>query len=557
MSMMKRIFALLLTVAMLVCVLTACSKPTPIGKISSASSTANNADADTAAPQKITSVHITCGKSAIENYAAAELKWYFTQKGITLADNGYGIELKLDETIFTGGYQITANENGLVIAGGNERGLAYGLHAFLEKFLGVSFYSANSKIITDGDVTIGYGVLDTFDPAFEIVRNPWYPIEQLPEKNGGNIHDNSIVKTFNLNALVEGGSALPCLSVPENVEKAIKKVRNYLLSGAAVDVLRFLPDAYTDCTCDDCVRILDEEGSASGIYVRFLNALSEAISPRFPEVKIELVVRDYLQQAPTLTKLADGISVRLSTENCHISHPFTDESCPEALLFANSVRGWSETCNNVYVDYVLTSTTDYIPTFANLGTLRENIRFLAECGIESIAMSGNFACPSGEFGELRVYLTSKLLQNPTMSEEEYYAYMDSFLKNFYGEGWEYIRKFIDKTIELAADGHQTASGNPFDAITVDEYLDNEETFDEWWNQAEALAGDRADFVKRARYQWRYIKLCLHPDAEEAQKLIADTSDSFNTRVGWREKQWNVDTNKSDLNLPPTEWIYKS
>ena len=562
MSMIKRIFALLLTVAMLVCVLAACSTPstpvstghTPLNGTTNTTTT----ESSTATTQKqITSVNITCGTSAIENFAATELKWYFAQKNIALDDNGYTVAVTIDASIPTGGYKISADDDGLVIAGGNERGLAYGLYAFLEKCLGVFFYSSNSKIITGGDVTIGYGVLDTFDPAFEIVRNPWYPIEQLPEKNGGNIHDNSIVKTFNLNALVEGGSALPCLSVPENVEKAIKKVRNYLLSGAAVDVLRFLPDAYTDCTCDDCVRILDEEGSASGIYVRFLNALSEAISPRFPEVKIELVVRDYLQQAPTLTKLADGISVRLSTENCHISHPFTDESCPEALLFANSVRGWSETCNNVYVDYVLTSTTDYIPTFANLGTLRENIRFLAECGIESIAMSGNFACPSGEFGELRVYLTSKLLQNPTMSEEEYYAYMDSFLKNFYGEGWEYIRKFIDKTIELAADGHQTASGNPFDAITVDEYLDNEETFDEWWNQAEALAGDRADFVKRARYQWRYIKLCLHPDAEEAQKLIADTSDSFNTRVGWREKQWNVDTNKSDLNLPPTEWIYKS
>ena len=254
MSMIKRIFALLLTVAMLVCMLTACHQPNNLGKISSASSTANNADADTAAPQKITSVHITCGKSAIENYAATELKWYFTQKGITLADNGYGIELKLDETIFTGGYRITADENGLVIAGGNERGLAYGLYAFLEKFVGVYFYSADTTVIADNDVIIGTGVLDVFEPKFEIVRNPWYPIERLSKKDGGNARDRITVKSFSLNTIVGDGSTPPCLTAPESINKAISKISNYLWSTPGVDVLSFAPDSDADlyCTCESC-----------------------------------------------------------------------------------------------------------------------------------------------------------------------------------------------------------------------------------------------------------------------------------------------------------------
>ena len=157
-----------------------------------------------------------------------------------------------------------------------------------------------------------------------------------------------------------------------------------------------------------------------------------------------------------------------------------------------------------------------------------------------------------------------------MSEEEYYTLMDEFLKSYYGEGWEYIRKFIDKTTELAANGGFALDSNevegeavcgqgiydhPLTVITRQEYLDNEATFDEWWNKAEELAGERLDFVKRARFQWRYIKLCLAPNAEDAQALITDAAS--NPRVGWREKQWNVDTTKSDLNLAPTEWVYKS
>ena len=564
MSMIKRIFALLLTVAMLICVLAACNKPQTSYQSSNnsqknATTSAKSGIEAAPAEKKITNVNITCGDSVIENYAAAELAWYLGKKNISIASDGYKIAFLLDSSLPAGGYKITADENGLTVAGGNERGLAYGLYAFLEKFLGVHIYSSNTVVIDDTDFVVGTGVLDSFDPAFDVLRNPWYPIEQLAEKNGGNIRDRGEIKTFSLNSIVGDGSTAPCLSNPENVAKAIKKVQDYLLSGAEVDILSFVPDSDADayCSCEACVEIANAEGSPAGIYARFLNAVAEKFASRFPNLKIELVVRAYLKTAPTLTKLAQNVSVYFNTSQCHISHPLTDETCPDSLAFAESVRGWSAVCENVYVEYGVTATTDYIPTFANLGTLRENIRFFAECGIGSLTLTGNFMSPSGEFGELRVYLISKLLQNPYMSEEEYNAYMNSFLEAFYGDGWEYVRMYIDKTVELAADGHQLANGNPFDAITTEEYLANEADFDAWWNTAEELAGDRIDFVKRSRYQWRYIKLCLHPDAEEAQKLIADTSDSFNTRVGWREKQWNVDTAKSDLTKAPTEWVYKS
>lgn len=557
MSMIKRIFALLLTVAMLVCVLTACHQPNNLGKTNSASSATNKTDTDNTDPQKITNVNIVCGKSVTENYVATELKWYFAQKNIPTSPDGYKVEIKMDAAISPNGYRISANENGLVLAGGNERGLAYGLYAFLEKVLGVYHLSADTTVIGDGEVVIDIGVLDELEPAFDIIRNPWYPIEKFAEKNGGNVGKNDDVKTFYLNNIVENGSTPPCFNDSKTLQRAIRTVKDYLLSGAEVDVLRFAPASEKDtyCTCEACSLVMENEGTPADIYVRFLNALKAEIAPRLPNVKIELVARAYLNTAPAITTLADGISVRLSMEKCHISHPVTDQSCPEAVAFAKTVRGWAAACNNVHVEYGLTSTVDFIPTFANLGTLRENMRFFAECGVGSISCTGNIVCPTGEFGELRLYLVSKLLQNPLMSEEEYYAYMDAFLKAFYGEGWSYIRKFIDKTVELSADGHQAANGSPFDAITQEEYLENEVTFDEWWDAAEAAAGERIAFVKRARYQWRYIKLCLHPNAEDAQKLIDDAKS--NPRVGWREKLWNVDTQKSDLNLPPTEWVYKS
>ena len=573
MRMTKRIFALLLTVALLVSVLPSCNKPkepdatsgttAPEGAATTPveSTTPENVlppEPPTTPPQKITSVHITCGKSAIENFAAAELKWYFAKKNVTLSPDGFGIELKIDADVAKkDGYKITADEDGLVLVAGNERGLAYGLYAFLENYLGVHVYSPDTVAIDDGDVMIGGGVLAVYEPAFEIVRNPWYPIESLAEKDGGNTHDLGSIKTLSLNAIVGSGNIQPCLSDPENLTNAIAVVESYLRAVKNVGTLSFAPATEYDlyCECDTCAAIIAEEGSPAGLYVRFLNQLTEAVSANYPTLKYELVVRAYLKVAPTLTKLTDRVAVRFDMSKAHISHPITDKDCPDSVALADSMRSWGEAGANIHITYGLTATNDFIPVFANLGSLRENFRFFAECGVDSIVCDGNIVCPTGEFGELRVYLVSQLLQNPMMSEEEYYGYMDAFLKAYYGEGWMHVREFIDLIIELAADGHQTADGSPFDAITKEEYEEHVAAFDELWNSAEALAGDRIDFVKRARFQWRYIKLCLNPNAEDAQALITDAAS--NPRVGWRPTQWNVDVEGSDLNLAPTEWAYKS
>ena len=554
----RQIFALFLVLVMLAAVFTSCAAPADPAKgedpyVAPQKTTPLSS-------QKITNVKISAeGHSAIESFAVAELKWYFNAKSISVSDDGYPITLSIDPTVTADGYKTEADENGLTIKGGTARGLAYGFYSFLEKYVGVHFYAANTVVVDDKDVVIEMGLIDSFDPAFDILRNPWYPIEALPEKDGGNsAGSNRMTKRLTLGTITgNGGIAQPCLTDPENLPKAIKYVTDYLTATPGLKTISLAPNDGSDyyCQCPNCARIDKEEGSHAGSYIRFINSLIAAVSADYPTVNFEINIRTYLQAAPAITKPADGVSVRLGTAGCCVTHPITDTTCPETVAFAQAIETWGTLCDSVHLDYVLTASTDYIPVFANLGTLRENMRFFAESGIQSIYCSGNFACPSGEFGELRVYLISKLLLDPMMSEEQFNAYMNDFLKAFYGEGWTYIRNFIDKITELAADGHQNATGSPFDGITEEEYLANEETFDGWWNQAEALAGDRIDFVKRARYQWRYIKLCLHPNAEDAQALIADVSNPA-AKVSWREKQWNVDES-SDLNLAPTEWKYKS
>ena len=81
----------------------------------------------------------------------------------------------------------------------------------------------------------------------------------------------------------------------------------------------------------------------------------------------------------------------------------------------------------------------------------------------------------------------------------------------------------------------------------------EDTIDAWWDKAEELAGDRLDYVKRSRIQWRWMKLEMHPDAEEGRKLYAECAAR---NIKWNE--WRViEADRVNFGLKPSVWADSS
>ena len=99
------------------------------------------------------------------------------------------------------------------------------------------------------------------------------------------------------------------------------------------------------------------------------------------------------------------------------------------------------------------------------------------------------------------------------------------MQAYYGAGWVYIRMFIDKTTELVANDNSCINiyEEPLQSISKEEYLANETDFETWWSKAEAIAGDRVEYVKRSRLQWRCIQILLHPDNRAALDFAADVA----------------------------------
>ena len=539
----------------------------------------------------LTSVNITSGNEPTARHAALELQKYLQQKGVDVSPDGFPISIVIDESIEQDSYKIEAclkGDEGMTVRG-DKCGVLYGVYNFLEAYAGIRFFTPTLEICPKGDVVIPHGLVLEHNPAIKARRLTWRSIQKSTDwcaKNGVNICDAEFgeelggsrlnygklfVHTINILAETTypypAYGTNPCLTDPAVLDKVVQNVRKALEENPKINIVSVSQNDFNGhCKCPNCRKIEEEDGTPAGPLIRFVNKVAENLEADYPHLTVDTLAYQYTQKTPAVTKPRHNVCIRLCSINCCFTHPLGNSECANSKKFYEDIVGWGNICNKLHIWDYTTNFHYYISTFPNLDVIHKNMRFFAENHVVSMFPQGNGQGESGEFGELRAYLLAKLMWDPYMSEETYYGLMDAFLAAYYGDGWKYIRKFIDKTTELAANGGfrinkdetegaavcgQGIYGHPFTAITRGEYLEHESLFEEWWNRAAELAGDRIEYVKRSMMQWRLTKLYLHPDAEEAQKLIDDAKAAG---VVWKEGQFNVQP-ESDLSKSPYFWKY--
>ena len=536
----------------------------------------------------LTSVNVSSCNEPTALYAARELTKYLQLKGVAGREDGFPVCITVDNSFAQDGYKMEADENGMTLTGDNV-GVIYGVYNFLEKYAGVRFFTPTLELCPKGEVEIPFGTVLEYAPAMKARRLTWHCAHDadwcvknginncdapLSEEQGGQRLNYGSLFVHTINKLRETKypyppyGTNPCLTDPEIFEKVLGNVRKSLEENPAANIVSVSQNDFEGhCECPNCRKIEEEEGSPAGPFLRFVNRIAESLEPDYPNLTVDTLAYKYTQKTPKITKPRHNVCIRLCSINCCFTHPIDHDECPKSKRFHDDIIGWGKICDKLHIWDYTTNFHHYISTFPNLGVIHKNMRFFAENNVVSMFPQGNGQGVSGEFGELRAYLLAKLMWNPYMSDEEYYATMDEFLAAYYGDGWEYIRKFIDKTTELAANGGfainredesegapvcgQGIYGHPFTAITRGEYLEHEALFEEWWSKALELSGDRREFVERSMMQWRLTKLFLHPNAEEAQRLIDDAKAAG---VVWREGLFNV-LPESDLSRSPFFWKY--
>lgn len=476
------------------------------------------------------------------------------------------------------GYAIVSDGGDLFLTGDSDTGVMYGVYSFLEDFVGWRFCSSSFETVKAADsVDIPENVNVSFSPKL-IYRDPyWYDtflnpsfaakrkINSVLSRNLDGYGDyvkyaGQFVHTLGiLSGKAHAVNEQPCLTDPEVYETVLGNVRTFLRNNPDAKIISVSQNdsdaSGRGCRCENCRAIDEREGTPMGSLLTFVNKIARAVKEEFPGVYVDTLAYRYTRKAPKTIIPEDNVIIRLCSIECCFSHPLAG-GCERNREFTEDIEAWSKICKNLFVwDY----TTDFLfyeHPFPNLKVIYDNVRYFADHNVIGLFEQGNYQSVSGEFGELRAYLLSKLLWDPDMSRKDYYDYMDGFLEDYYGAGWQYIRRYVDLSAKLAETSHMGIYYTLDMTFNVekDKAVLAAEQFDELWKKALELSDDehRAN-VEKSYIQVFTTRLCYEwddntspPEKERLYKLMK----KYNI-THWREGQRLPD--EPNYYCPPTSW----
>ncbi|MBQ3065282.1 MAG: DUF4838 domain-containing protein, partial [Clostridia bacterium] len=378
-----------------------------------------------------------------------------TAHEIVIGKTNRETEGQFDRTALTDqGFVIKADEdNRIWLIGGGELGTKYCIYHLLDEYLGCGLYSPEFEYIPDYDsLGLAYGE-DIQVPALisrTIGCRKFYSYFDKMKLGGPYIHAGHTLPVI---ACGSYDANDPCLSY----EGTYQTVLDYVLN-----ILKETPDTYcigigqadgkTYCTCDTCTASYELNGY-SGHYIKFINRIADAIREDYPNTSICTFAYDFTFAPPKNgVKPADNVIIQFCmSELCRIHNledynfgfSRTDIYLPANITFGEVLKEWSDISENIAIYHYTPNYASYHCIMPNIVDQYYNIRLFAENNAPYVYIAGATLSEVGEFDELRSYLISKALWNPYMTEEEYFGYMNKFLCEYYGPGWEYIRAFID------------------------------------------------------------------------------------------------------------------
>lgn len=393
------------------------------------------------------------------NFASKESKIY--------VGRGKQVDLLMDRfdwgSLGRDGIVIWTVGDDLILAGGRPRGALYAVYTFLEDELGCRWWTSTvSSIPKKKNIAINKQdhvyipkmfyreshykqSYDIQNPDFAVKLKLNGTMQQTPEEwggheffiNGGHSFSRLIPADRYFGAHPEWFSMINgtrvatgqlCLSnkdmrkeIALNVLETIAANPNYNI----VDVSQNDNGSY--CQCAGCTAIAEKFGGQSGLLVDFLNDIAEVVEPKHPRHTVETLAYTYTRFAPKNIKLAKNVVIRLCSIENDNSKPL---DAPSNNEFYTALKDWHKITDNLFIwDYLANFANYHIP-HPNTQVIARNIKLFVESGAVGMFEQGDMYNNSATFAELRNWVVSKLLWDPTLNGEKL---IDVFLEGYYGK----------------------------------------------------------------------------------------------------------------------------
>ncbi len=384
------------------------------------------------------------------------------------------------------GFRIILRDQKIVIAGGLPRGTLYGVYTFLEDYLGVRFLTHDHTHVPALDQPHVVGPIDrsyhpplgfrwsyygenSAHPPFATRRrvNTITADAKLGGKTGRNLINHSLGRQIpsapygkehpeyyceidgQRRAVVNNDfrDNEPCLTNPDVLKIVIASALAELRANPTAENISISQndnDKY--CRCAKCAAIDKREGTPIGSLLTFVNAAASEIEKEFPHVKVGTLSYWYTRQPPRTIKPRANVQIQLCSIECCLIHAIDDPDCPLNVRFCADMKRWGELCDDIAIWNYNTNFSNYLLPCPNLRVIEPNVRYFVAHQAKGIFMQAAGNAQGAELSDLRNYVISNLLWDPTRNGE---ALIDEFVTLHYSQAAPPIRRFIELVHDTA------------------------------------------------------------------------------------------------------------
>ena len=358
-------------------------------------------------------------------------------------------------------FHILSTSDKLTIEASGDLGIQYGVVEILEQFFGVRYYGAFEYVAPKKSTLIVPQLDSLYSPSFQYRQTQFYGISQDPlykiwhrlETPSEIFVENLWVHTFDRILPADAfGSTHPeyysyfngkrnpgkasqwCLTNEDLYNLVVERLDSYFKNDPSKKIISVSQNDgnFTQCACEHCKKIDDENESSAGSLVYFMNKLAK----RFPDKEISTLAYLYSMNPPKKIKPLPNVNIMLCSIDADREVPLTDNR--SGMEFVNALKGWSQISDNIFVwDYGI-NFDNYLSPFPNIHVLQDNMLLFKNHHVTKhfSQIGGAKGC---NFAELRAYLVSKLLWNV---EADVDRHIRDFCDGYYGSAGKYIYQYI-------------------------------------------------------------------------------------------------------------------
>lgn len=465
------------------------------------------------------------------------------------------------------GFVCTSKNGDLFLYGGRNRGTLYGVYSFLEKYLGVRWYTPDCTVVPKRKQWHFQAIDLRESPAIRYRHIQYHHAEQSPAWLAHNLNNSAWVAASNEYGGIEAywnahtfGQFVPvdqyysthpeyfsmidglrvstyaqlCLSNPEVLRICIAEMKKAIAANPEYWVYSMSQnDNDRPCQCEACRAIEKRYGGHSGLILWFVNQVADAIKAEYPGKYIGTFAYTYTRRPPEGIVPRDNVVIRLCSIECCFGHPL--EGCETNRPFLEDIREWSRIAPRLFIwDYVV-NFYQFLAPFPNFGVLADNIKTYRKYHAIGIQEEAQYSSEGGEFAELRAWVLAKLLWNP---DQPTLPLVQAFIRDYYGVAAPFIQEYFDATQALVTE--ETHPGIYIDAanpLYTEAYLATASGLLEKARQAVFSDAEMTRRVDRVRIQILYLK-----NARDHAAALADGTCAELLRI------------LHDQQIRPGEWI---